>query len=59
MSKPKHRVTVVRAEQMAAEERTLTCETCTAPTPRDGEKYCLSCKSYWEDVRNGLWSDES
>jgi len=46
------------ARTMAAEERTLTCATCDAPTPREGETHCLSCKIYWEDVRNGMFNTE-
>lgn len=54
----KHRITLQAARTMAAEERTLTCATCDAPTPMEGETHCLSCKTYWEDVSNGLWDKE-
>lgn len=54
----KHRVTLARAASAAAEERTLTCATCTAPTPREGEVYCLSCKMYWTDVDVGMFDQQ-
>jgi hypothetical protein len=48
------KISVREAEIEAAEVRTWTCETCDTMTEPD-ERYCLHCKLYWEDVRNGLF----
>jgi hypothetical protein len=48
---------VHEAEAEAAEVRSWFCETCDTMT-EDGEKHCLSCKSYWADVESGLFDDE-
>jgi hypothetical protein len=30
------------------------CETCPAPTENPESRWCLFCRMYWEDCRNGL-----
>jgi hypothetical protein len=44
----------IHSAQTQVEQENIKCETCEAPVLEDG-KYCLFCKSYWEDVRNGLF----
>ena len=29
------------------------CETCDAPTENDESRWCIHCRMYWEDCRNG------
>ena len=33
------------------------CETCSSVTETPESRWCLSCRMYWEDCRNGLWAD--
>jgi hypothetical protein len=46
------------ARLQAADCRTWKCQTCEIIV-QDGERYCWPCESYWEDCRNGLWSDRT
>lgn len=34
------------------------CETCPAVTENPESRWCLSCRMYWEDCRNGLYMDD-
>lgn len=49
----------VRRALAEVEENRWQCETCTAPTESDDAKYCMSCRLYWGDVRNGLFDEHS
>lgn len=46
----------IREALVEAEEARWQCETCDAPAIED-EPHCLSCKIYWEDVRDGLFNE--
>jgi len=39
-----------------AEEENVTCETCSG-LKLEGERYCLSCKIYWEDCFSDSYED--
>ena len=43
---------------VAQAEARWQCATCSGVIASDADKYCLSCKSYWIDVANGLFNDE-
>ncbi len=38
------------------EEDRWQCLTCSDAREENGD-YCMSCRMYWEDCRNGLWED--
>ena len=40
----------------AAEAPSWTCATCPTMT-EPGEVHCWHCKTYWDDVANGLFAD--
>lgn len=42
---------------IAQEETRWQCATCTGVIASDADKYCLSCKLYWEDAAKGLFDD--
>lgn len=48
------RLHISEAWEQALEDRALTCESCNAPAEETGP-HCLSCRLYWEDVRNGMF----
>lgn len=33
------------------------CATCVGVIASNDDLYCLSCKQYWEDTRNGLFNN--
>jgi hypothetical protein len=41
------------------EEAKWQCETCPAVTENPESRWCLSCRMYWEDCRNGIYADDS
>lgn len=45
------------ASEAQAETR-WQCQTCTDVIASDADIYCLSCKSYWQDVSNGMFDHE-
>lgn len=47
------KITIASALEQV-EEVNVGCATCTN-VALEGEKYCMQCKIYWEDVDNGLW----
>jgi hypothetical protein len=44
--------------EMADEFVGIKCETCENVTEHEGARYCLYCRTYWEDCANGLWDDD-
>lgn len=48
------KLNVKEALQEVEEVKNIVCETCTNVTV-EGDIYCLSCRSYWDDVENGLF----
>lgn len=42
---------------IAQEESRWQCKTCTGVIASNDDIYCLSCKMYWRDVKNGLFDD--
>lgn len=48
----------LREASLENEERKADkCATCSGPADEAYEPYCMSCASYWEDVKNGLFDD--
>lgn len=39
------------------EETNVECASCVLNVAIEDERYCLYCKTYWEDVRNGLFDE--
>ncbi len=48
---------VQEALEIADRDRMPKCASCSDMAP-EGELYCHICKSYWDDVACGLFSDE-
>ena len=42
---------------IADDERSWVCATCNTMIEVDGEKYCRTCKMYWDDVKAGAFDD--
>ncbi len=39
------------------EDAKWKCETCPAPTENPDSRWCIHCRMYWEDCRNGLFDE--
>lgn len=46
-----HEVSIAQAEAR------WQCKTCTGVIASNDDIYCIHCKMYWEDVRNGLFME--
>lgn len=50
------------ANKFACDEATfdvpITCATCSTIVD-EGERYCPYCKSYWQDIKNGLYEERN
>jgi len=51
----KYRMHQVPIDQVEAKWQ---CETCPAPTEGGWSRWCMSCRMYWEDCRNGLYQED-
>jgi hypothetical protein len=48
------KLSVREAEAEAADVHSWNCESCDTMV-EDGQRYCLPCKTYWDDVADGLF----
>lgn len=51
------RIDVREAEEIAERDSVGKCQTCTG-LAEEGDVYCWHCRSYWDDVRNGVFQDD-
>lgn len=51
----KYRMLQVPIDQ---EESRWKCETCPGVTENDDSRWCIHCRMYWEDCRNGLYDED-
>jgi hypothetical protein len=43
----------------AQAESRWQCRTCSGVIASDEDIYCMSCKIYWSDVKNGLFREDT